>query len=147
MFSIEFKYLNETKLENLNEPDRVSLNTARHSLQTALKMLNELNMGEGRITIITDGKKGAYAFDGKKYYQCGEFPASVVSTLGAGDAFSSTFVASIIKTGGNVEQSLKNASVVAASVVEHFSAQGGFIPFEEIENRLNKHPEFKVRIL
>ena len=112
-----------------------------------IKMLNELNMGEGRITIITDGKKGAYAFDGKKYYQCGEFPASVVSTLGAGDAFSSTFVASIIKTGGNVEQSLKNASVVAASVVEHFSAQGGFIPFEEIENRLNKHPEFKVQIL
>ena len=112
-----------------------------------IKMLNELNMGAGRITIITDGKNGAYAYDGKKYYQCGEFPATVVSTLGAGDAFSSTFVSSLIKTNGNVEKSLKYASVVAASVVEHFSAQGGFIPFEEIEKRLGKHPEFTVKVL
>ena len=112
-----------------------------------IKMLNELNMGDGRITIITDGKKGAYAFDSKKYYQCGEFPATVVSTLGAGDAFSSTFVASLIKTNGDVEQSLKNASVVAASVVEHFSAQGGFIPFEEVNKRLKNMPEFTVKTL
>lgn len=109
-----------------------------------IKMLDELNMGEGRITIITDGKNGAYAFDSKTYYQCGEFPANVISTLGAGDAFSSTFVASLIKTNGDVEKSLKNASVVAASVVEHFSAQGGFIPFEEVENRLKNNPDFKV---
>ena len=112
-----------------------------------IKMLNELNMGDGRITIITDGKKGAYAYDSKKYYQCGEFPATVVSTLGAGDAFSSTFVASLIKTNGNVEQSLKNASVVAASVVEHFSAQGGFIQFEEVEKRLKNTPEFTVKTM
>lgn len=112
-----------------------------------IKMLNELNMGKGRITIITDGKNGAYAYDSEKYYHCGEFPATVVSTLGAGDAFSSTFVASLIKTDGNIEQSLKNASVVAASVVEHFGAQGGFIPFEEVQKRLDNHPEFKVHVI
>lgn len=112
-----------------------------------IKMLNELNMGKGRITIITDGKNGAYAYDSEKYYHCGEFPATVVSTLGAGDAFSSTFVASLIKTEGNIEQSLKNASVVAASVVEHFGAQGGFITLEEVQKRLDNHPEFKVEII
>ena len=112
-----------------------------------IKMLNELNMGKGRITIITDGKNGAYAYDSEKYYHCGEFPATVVSTLGAGDAFSSTFVASLIKNNGDIEQALKNASVVAASVVEHFGAQGGFIPFEEVEKRLKSHPEFKVDIV
>ena len=112
-----------------------------------IKMLNELNMGEGKITIITDGKKGAYAYDSKKYYHCGEFPAKVVSTLGAGDSFASTFVASLIKTNGDVEKSLKYASVVAASVVEYFSAQGGFIPFEEVEKRLEKNPEFKVNTI
>ena len=112
-----------------------------------IKMLNELNMGKGRITIITDGKNGAYAYDSEKYYHCGEFPATVVSTLGAGDAFSSTFVASLIRTDGNIEQALKNASVVAASVVEHFGAQGGFIPFDEVQKRLDSHPEFKVEIV
>ena len=112
-----------------------------------IKMLNELNMGKGRITIITDGKNGAYAYDSEKYYHCGEFPATVVSTLGAGDAFSSTFVASIHKTGGDIVQSLKNASVVAASVVEHFGAQGGFMSFDEIQKRLDTNPDFKVEII
>ncbi len=112
-----------------------------------IKMLKELNFGKGRITIITDGKNGAYAYDSERFYHCGEFPATVVSTLGAGDAFSSTFVASLIRTKGNVEKSLKYASVGAASVVEHFSAQGGFLTFEEIENKIKLHPEFKVSVL
>ena len=60
-----------------------------------------------------------------------------MNRFAAGDAFSSTFVASLVKTNGDVKKSLAYASVNAASVVEHFSAQGGFITFEEIEKRLN----------
>lgn len=125
---------NEKFSNNIIHPDIIS-------------MLNELNMGDGRVTIITDGKHGVYAYDSKKYYHCGEFPAQVVSTLGAGDAFSSTFVASFEKTNGDIEKSLKYASVVAASTVENFGAQSGFMSFEEIENRLSKQPDFKVQIL
>lgn len=109
-----------------------------------IRMLKEINSGKLKITIITDGKNGAYAFDGEIFYYCPEFPANVVSTLGSGDAFSSTFVASLEKTGGNVEKSLMYASVVAASVVEHFSAQGGFLSFDEIEKRLNKNLDYRV---
>ncbi len=109
-------------------------------------MLRELNYEKSKITIITDGKNGAYAYDGIKYYQCGQFPAKVVSTLGAGDAFSSTFVASLEKTKWNIEKSLMYASVTAASVVEHFSAQSGFLSFDEIEERLSQNPDFKVWI-
>ena len=112
-----------------------------------IKMLKELNFGDGRITIITDGKNGVYAYDSKKFYQCCEFPAKVVSTLGAGDAFASAFTASLVKTDGDIEKSLKYASVVAASIVEHFGAQCGFLTFDEIKDRLKKHPEFKVNIM
>ena len=112
-----------------------------------IQMLKELNFGKGRITIITDGKHGAYCYDSENFYHCGEFPATVISTLGAGDAFSSTFVASLVKTNGDVKKSLAYASVNAASVVEHFSAQGGFLPFDEIEKRLNSKPDFKVHVL
>ena len=112
-----------------------------------IQMLKELNFGKGRITIITDGKHGAYAYDSEKFYHCGEFPATVVSTLGAGDAFASTFVASLVKTNGDVEISLKYASVNAASVVEQFGAQGGFLTFEQIKSKLNNNPEFKVYVL
>ena len=112
-----------------------------------IQMLKELNFGKGRITIITDGKHGAYAYDSEKLYHCGEFPATVVSTLGAGDAFASTFVASLSKTNGDVETSLKYASINAASVVEQFGAQGGFLTFEQIKSKLDASPDFKVNIL
>ncbi len=111
-----------------------------------IKMLKELNFGKGRITIITDGKHGVYAYDSEKFYQCSEFPAKVVSTLGAGDAFASAFTASLVKTDWDVEKSLKYASVAAASVVENFGAQCGFLTFDEIKDRLKKHSEFKVNI-
>ena len=110
-----------------------------------IKMLKELKKGKKQIIIITDGKNGAYAYDGKKFYQCDEFPAKVVSTLGAGDAFASTFTASLIKTKGDIEKSLRCAAVEAAAVVEKFGAQSGFITFEEIEKRLEKNPDFKVK--
>lgn len=110
-----------------------------------IKMLKELNFGENRITIITDGKNGAYAHDSKKFYHCGEFPATVVSTLGAGDAFASTFVAAIHTT-NDIVKALKYASVNAASIVEHFGAQDGFLTFDEIKKKLKETP-FKVTVL
>ncbi len=109
-----------------------------------IKMLKEINKMNCKITIITDGKNGVYAYDGKKFYQCGEFPAKVVSTLGAGDAFASTFVASLEKTDWDIEKSLMYASVNAASVVENFGAQSGFLTFDEIKKRLKEFPDFKV---
>lgn len=110
-------------------------------------MLNKLKSTNAKIVIITDGKNGVYAYDGKNYYKCGEFPARVVSTLGAGDAFSSTFVAALIKSDWNIEKSLEFASVNAAATVEKFGAQEGFLTFEEIENRLSEYPDFKVEII
>lgn len=112
-----------------------------------MAMLNELKNKGAKIVIITDGKNGVYANDGKKYYKCPEFPAKVVSTLGAGDALSSTFTAAIQYTNWDVEKSLKIASVNAASVVSHFGAQDGFLTFEEIERRLDENPCFQVDVI
>ena len=93
------------------------------------------NMG-AKVVVITDGRKGAYAYDGNDYYHCSEYPAKVKSTLGAGDCFASTFVASMEKTNWNVEKSLKYASVNAASKVGTAGAQKGLLTFNEIEKRL-----------
>ncbi len=105
-------------------------------------MLNRLKSTNAKIVVITDGKNGVYAFDGKKYYILTPFPANVISTLGAGDAFSSTFVATLDRTNWDIVKALQFASINSASVVEHFGAQEGFLTFEEIENRLSKHACF-----
>lgn len=109
-----------------------------------IKILNELKSLTRGIIVVTDGKHGVYAHDRKKYYKCSEFPAKPVSTLGAGDAFASTFTA-VYSHHKDIEKALKFASVNAASVVEHFGAQKGFLTFDEISARLNQHPEFIVK--
>lgn len=135
-----------TKIEV--RPDTKEEHFSKEVIHPDIKsMLDKLkNMG-AKIVIITDGKHGVYANDGNKYYRCPEFPANVVSTLGAGDAFSSTFVGALEYTKWDIEKSLKMASVNAASVVSNFGAQEGFLKFEEIEQKLSATPDFKVTVI
>jgi len=106
------------------------------------KMLKEMKVLDYQIIVITDGGKGAYAYDGQKFYFCPTFPSEVISTLGAGDAFASTFCAALQRTNLNVGLSLMYASVNSSSVVSQFGATEGLITFEEIEKRLSNAPDY-----
>ena len=133
-----------TKIEV--RPDSKTEHFSKEVIHPDIKtMLDKLKSTNAKVVIITDGKQGVYAFDGKTYYRCPEFPAKVISTLGAGDALSSTFTASLEYTNWNIEKSLMLASVNAASIVSNFGAQEGFLSFEEMERRLNETPDFKVQ--
>ena len=105
-------------------------------------MLKKLKVRAYQIIVITDGKYGAYAYDGLKFYQCPVFDGPVVSTLGAGDAFASTFCAALGRTKQNIGKSLMYASVNSAGVVSEFGATQGLLTFEEIEKRLEAKPEY-----
>jgi len=112
-----------------------------------ISMLKKLRENNNAIVVITDGKYGVYCYDGKDFYHAREFAAKVISTLGARDAFSSTFVAAMEKFNMNVKKSLAYASVNAASVIEHFGAQEGFLTFEQIEEKLKNTPEYEVKTI
>ncbi|MCR5261987.1 MAG: carbohydrate kinase family protein [Candidatus Gastranaerophilales bacterium] len=107
-----------------------------------VKILKSLKSTKAKIVVVTDGCNGAYAYNGKHFYKCGEFPAKVVSTLGAGDAFASTFVTILEKTDWNIEMALTGASINSASVVEQFNAQDGQLTFDEIIAKHEKNPDF-----
>ena len=111
------------------------------------EMLKKLKVNKEQIIVITDGKDGAFAYDGTTFYQCSNFPANVVSTLGAGDAFASTFCAALERTNQDVGKSLMYASVNSASVVSNFGASEGFLTFDEIEQKLSEKPEFNFKTL
>ena len=106
------------------------------------QILKTLKCQDYQVIVITDGNKGAYAYDGKKYYYCPIFPSETVSTLGAGDAFASTFCASLQKTKLNIGLSLMYGSVNSASVVSEFGATEGLLTFEQIEKKLKSNPEY-----
>ncbi len=109
-------------------------------------LLKTQHLSKG-IVLITDGKNGVYATDGENIYKCPEYPAKVVSTLGAGDSFASTFVATLEKYNWDIKRALEYASVNAASVVSHFGAQEGFLTFDEIEKRLKETPDFSAAVV
>ncbi len=110
-------------------------------------MLKALRGNTKAIVVITDGKNGVYCYDGEKIYICPVYPAVVVSTLGAGDAFSSTFCASMDKYNWDIEKALKYATINSASVCTHFGAQEGFLTFDEIEEKIKQAPDFKVKVI
>lgn len=107
-----------------------------------IEMFKKLKVQEYQVVVITDGSNGAYAYDGEKYYFCPVFNSPVVSTLGAGDAFASTFCAALYKTNNDIGKSLMMASINSAGVVSEFGATKGLLTFEEINKRLDETPNY-----
>lgn len=98
------------------------------------------------VIVLTDGKNGAYAFDGGNIYTVGSFLAHKVETTGAGDSFASGFMAARMH-GKDLAESLKWGAVNSASVISVVGPQPGLLHRAEIERRLKAHPEFKVKEL
>lgn len=86
-----------------------------------------------KLTVITDGKHGAYIYDGHKVYFRASFKKKGVNTTGAGDAFGSSLVAGIIKYRGDLERSLKLAIINSNSVIMKVGAQEGLLKANDLK--------------
>lgn len=90
------------------------------------KMLKSFAQFGPKIVVITQDVNGAWGYDGREVYFEEAPETKVVDTTGAGDAFSSAFLAAIIK-GKDTEQALKWGSANAGSVISQFGAQTGLL--------------------
>ena len=100
-----------------------------------------------KIVVITDGIKGAYAYDGKDCWFMPPYPdpKPPYERTGAGDAFSSTFVA-VLALGLGVVEALRWAPVNSMSVVQYVGAREGLLTREKLEEYLKKAPlDYKHR--
>lgn len=79
------------------------------------------------LVLLTDGPRGSYACDGAKVYKAGIYEdVPVIDRLGAGDAFTSGFVAAIAK-GQTIEDALTLASANSTSVVGKIGSKAGIL--------------------
>jgi sugar/nucleoside kinase (ribokinase family) len=96
-----------------------------------------------KIILLTDGPEGAYLFDNSasKLYSMPIYPDQKppYERTGAGDAFSSTFVAALA-LGKTPLEALAWAPINSASVVQYIGAQKGLLTREKIEEWLKKAP-------
>lgn len=95
-----------------------------------------------RIVVISDGHAGAYASDGPRRFKMPIYPdpKPPYDRTGAGDAFTSTFVAAIMR-GADIEGALLWAPVNSMSVVQKIGAQAGLLSVAQIEQYLRVAPK------
>ena len=92
-------------------------------IKEVLKIINSLGPN---IVVITQGSKGARAFDGKNFYHCPAKKIKVVQSTGAGDAFISGFLAEYIKK-ACIYRALKKGIVNSGAVLSKIGAQNGLL--------------------
>ncbi len=113
------------------------------------KLMARMREQGPKIVVITDGPDGAYAFDGDKAYFMPTYPdpKEPLERTGAGDAFSSTFAAAIVK-GKTLEEALIWGPVNSASVVQDIGAQKGLLTEAQLKEWLAKAPvDYKPRLI
>lgn len=95
-----------------------------------------------QVVVITDGPKGAYASDGMQRLFMPPYPdpKAPFERTGAGDAFSSTFVAAAAK-GLSLEDALRWAPINSMSVVQKIGGQAGLVTERELQAYLHNAPK------
>ena len=86
-----------------------------------------------RLVIVTEGVHGVNAYDGKYLYSVKPYKVKVIHTAGAGDAFTSAFLAVYLKT-KDIEKGLRFGNANAASVIQHYGTKHKLLSWREAED-------------
>ena len=131
---------------NTDEAKRILGIIEEITIKELLKKVSELGP---KITVITDGPKGAYVYDGKDFWFMPPYPdpKPPYERTGAGDAFSSTF-ASALALGLSIPEALSWGPINSMSVVQYIGAQRGLLNREQLEKYLKEaHVDYKPKLL
>jgi len=87
-----------------------------------------------RIVVVTNGAEGVYACDQQTIYFHPSIKIDIVSSIGAGDAFGSCFVAQL-SNDATIEDALRAGIINSACVIQHLGTQTGLLTIDEINKR------------
>ncbi|MEK6939196.1 MAG: carbohydrate kinase family protein [Nanoarchaeota archaeon] len=127
---------NTTILVLNKEEAQALLKTSSNDFQFLLK---ELQKCGPNVVIVTNGRRGLYALQKNSMYSLTKTPpVKIVHTAGAGDAFTSGFLAGLIKN-YSFEDALRLGQVNASSVIQHVGAKVGQLTEKEAEAMIKKY--------
>jgi sugar/nucleoside kinase (ribokinase family) len=92
-----------------------------------------LNNGPS-IVVVTNGAEGVYVATHDTLYFHPSISTDIVSTLGAGDAFASCFVASVLQK-KSIEDSLVRGIINSSSILEYLDAKTGLLSTIALESK------------
>jgi sugar/nucleoside kinase (ribokinase family) len=122
---------------NVTEAKRI----LRKDIRDIKRLLCEFSSFGISYICITDGPKGAYAYDSKKkeFYNIPPYPGKRIEATGAGDSFATGVVAGMFYE-KDFKKALLWGPVNSASVVQKIGPQAGLLTLSEMKNRLKHKP-------
>jgi len=142
---ILYKMMKTTTLLFLNVEEARHLTRTNKVVPIKKLLLNSWKLNNKNV-VVTDGKKGAYGYDGHTSFYLPMFPGKRVEATGAGDSFAAATLAGKMK-GMTLAEAMAWGAVNSASVVGFIGPTAGLLSETEIKKRLQKHPSFKAEII
>jgi ribokinase len=139
------KYLAKTSILSVNKDEALELvvtnpickDKSQDFLNNMRNLLTILKAFGPEIVVITNGKFGADAYDGKTFYHQNIFREKTrVDTTGVGDAFGSTFAAGLKLFKGDIKRAMKMSVANTASVISQQGAQNGLLTRSSILKKI-----------
>ena len=108
-----------------------------------------------KIVVITYGKKGAKAFDGKNFYKVDSLNVVRIDSTGAGDSFSAGFLGKLLTDEVDllnidsevIAEALRWGIFNSNSVITKIGAQPGLLTLNEIEKESKEFSRLKVEVV
>ncbi len=99
-----------------------------------------------KAVVLTDGRKGAYSYSDEGYFYIPEFPGPRIEATGAGDGFTTAYVAALAY-GKLHAEALQWGPVNAGNVVLKVGPQEGLLTRAQIQSKLSKMKTYKPVVL
>ncbi len=137
----EMLKITDLLIVNRQEAEKI-LGTTLKKEKSARALIHELiNLGAQEV-VITDAASGAMAGDEENVYKMESYPVKVVAKTGAGDAFSSGYLAAKI-TGNDITTCLVWGIANSCSVIQQPSSHLGLLRPMGMKKMINTFPGTK----
>lgn len=107
------------------------------------KLCKELMKLGVKAVALTDGRKGAYSYSKEGFYYIEEYPGPRIEATGAGDAFTTAYIAAL-SHGQPHKEALRWGPMNAGSVVQQVGPQAGLLKHHEMQAELKRLKDFVV---
>ena len=107
------------------------------SVQRLKNLFKILHSYGPEIIVITDGPVGSYVSDGKNAYEIGIFDVPIVERTGAGDSYSTGFLAALMNE-KNISEAMRWGTANAASVIGKIGPQAGLLNAKGMDKMLKR---------
>lgn len=134
---VDVLFLNLEEAELFSGKRAIRRDSYFSSVKNCTSIFSEIfRTGFSGAAVITDGIRGAQVCDGSKIIFCSPPKIKTIDTLGAGDAFASTFFGAIVLQ-KNLSDALKLATLNSASVVSQFGTQPGLQSLRKLTRQIH----------